>query len=226
MAIAFRCPDCSKLLRTTDDKVGLQANCPGCGNVVTVPAAGADPDASSVGSPLSTPGPSRTIEPFDAFFGPTDADYGEEDDADDDAGDGPRCPMCGERIPVRARICRHCGEAVSGRRERRDAPLAPGVRPHRTGLLLTLSIVGVASFVFSGCCLLLGVVSIPFPVAVLILANGDLARMRDGEMDRRGESETRTARIIALIHLGLAAGGILLYVVLVGLGAIVPGFRL
>src|SRR5262245_21753461 len=41
VTIEFHCPTCQKLLRTADDKAGVRARCPGCGEVVTVPEASA-----------------------------------------------------------------------------------------------------------------------------------------------------------------------------------------
>ena len=37
MTIEFLCPNCQKLLRTTNDKAGVKAKCPGCGGPITVP---------------------------------------------------------------------------------------------------------------------------------------------------------------------------------------------
>lgn len=39
MSIEFRCTQCDKLLRTSDDTAGKQAKCPECGTLMTVPAA-------------------------------------------------------------------------------------------------------------------------------------------------------------------------------------------
>jgi phage FluMu protein Com len=52
MTIEFRCPNCQKLLRTGDEKAGLEAKCPGCGERVLVPPssdsqAPVDPNASN-----------------------------------------------------------------------------------------------------------------------------------------------------------------------------------
>lgn len=50
MAIEFRCTQCGKLLRTGDDTAGKQAQCPGCGTIMTIPEGTAD-----AGSPLPPP---------------------------------------------------------------------------------------------------------------------------------------------------------------------------
>ena len=69
MPIEFRCPNCGRLLRTPDDAVGRQAQCPGCGGLATVPAAGQQaaftPPPPGTGSaagdtsPFATPPPSE-----------------------------------------------------------------------------------------------------------------------------------------------------------------------
>jgi hypothetical protein len=38
MPVEFRCPSCSKLLRTPDESAGKKAKCPQCGTIVDVPA--------------------------------------------------------------------------------------------------------------------------------------------------------------------------------------------
>jgi len=43
MPIEFRCPQCSKLLRTPDDAAGRKARCPECGHVSAIPQPGAAP---------------------------------------------------------------------------------------------------------------------------------------------------------------------------------------
>jgi hypothetical protein len=57
MPIEFRCRRCQKLLRTPDDTVGKQAQCPQCGEVQTIPppAQAAAPIAPPVANPFTTP---------------------------------------------------------------------------------------------------------------------------------------------------------------------------
>lgn len=83
MAIEFHCSKCGKFLSTDESKAGRQAKCPGCGELVTVPAASAveADDEAPVAKP---PRPSRTCPMCGA--------------------DVPRgattCPACGEELSV------------------------------------------------------------------------------------------------------------------------------
>jgi hypothetical protein len=59
MPIEFRCPGCSKLLRTPDESAGKKAKCPQCGMIADIPAAGSFADASPAApqEPAPVPGP-------------------------------------------------------------------------------------------------------------------------------------------------------------------------
>ena len=61
MSIEFRCTQCQRLLRTGDDAAGKQAQCPGCGTVLMVPAA-----AGEVASGSAPPVPGATPPPAGA----------------------------------------------------------------------------------------------------------------------------------------------------------------
>lgn len=47
MPIEFRCQQCAKLLRVSDETAGKQAKCPSCGAVQTIPAAAPSPEMRS-----------------------------------------------------------------------------------------------------------------------------------------------------------------------------------
>jgi len=86
MPIEFRCSECGKLLRTDDNTVGRQAQCPECGAISTVPSlstapsespfspsaqlggsnpfrAGPAPDAESSDNPYQSPVPPMYLAP-------------------------------------------------------------------------------------------------------------------------------------------------------------------
>jgi hypothetical protein len=118
MTIEFHCPHCDKLLKTPDDKAGVRANCPGCGQTVTVPdlvseAAAAD---ESFVSPQTGSAPGSGEPRFE----PADRPVSENDDPDGMAAptgpdDTKACPMCGGHIKRAAVKCRHCGESLARR---------------------------------------------------------------------------------------------------------------
>jgi hypothetical protein len=85
MTIELNCPHCHKFLRTADDKAGLTANCPGCGEAITIPAA-------------------SELDP---------AEVTEIDEAAEEGEDRQPCPLCGGMIRKSARKCRYCGEVLA-----------------------------------------------------------------------------------------------------------------
>lgn len=61
------------------------------------------------------------------------------------------------------------------------------LRPHRAGMLLTFSLIGMCCGVFS--------------IVSLVLSTQDLSAMNAGQMDRSGFSMTRAAQVLAIIGL-------------------------
>lgn len=105
MAITFTCGHCGRVLTTSDDKAGLKAKCPGCGEVVVVPEADLVDSSQAI------------VEEID--------ERSEESVAAPTHPPGPKtCPMCGAENPPRARTCSACGEKFpeadegAGRRRR------------------------------------------------------------------------------------------------------------
>jgi phage FluMu protein Com len=68
MAIEFRCPQCSALLRTPDESVGKKAKCPQCGTIAEIPAR-SEPPTGSVAVPASLGEPLPSATPSDNPFG-------------------------------------------------------------------------------------------------------------------------------------------------------------
>jgi hypothetical protein len=112
-------------------------------------------------------------------------------------------------VPWKSRYCPHCGEefedtevtrATRGRyRFRRDTV------PHRGALLSTLGNISLAAGALSLCLFGVGaIVGIPLGIAVWVMAQTDLAQMRDGIMDSQGRHLTETARASAITGLVLS----------------------
>jgi hypothetical protein len=89
MTIELNSPHSEKFLRTSDDKAGQTAKCPGCGELITIPSAGELVHA----------------DPVQAEFA---------DDAPAGSEERKPCPLCGELILKQARKCRYCGEEIGG----------------------------------------------------------------------------------------------------------------
>lgn len=112
MPIEFSCPFCSKVLKTAEEKAGMSAKCPGCGQVLVVPGL---PGYSSAPPPPA--GDPTTVQPRDTGFADVPPEYGRPAPAGGPVPEATRaCPMCGGQIRPEARVCRHCGERVAPER--------------------------------------------------------------------------------------------------------------
>ena len=105
MTIDFNCPHCEKSLKTSEDKAGRQAKCPGCGEVIAIPGT-REPEtdfatlAEAVDNELSAKPPKIPTSP----------------------GDTMPCPACGEIIKAAAIRCRFCGEVFQSQEPSRGRP--------------------------------------------------------------------------------------------------------
>jgi hypothetical protein len=181
-----------------ESMLGRRVRCFGCDERFL-----ATPDSAAPPAPQALPQPrpsAREIPPAPLPPRPLDEDA---------THDGPYCPGCGRNVPWKSRYCPHCGEefddpevarATRGRyRFRRDTV------PHRGALLSTLGNISLAAGALSLC--LFGasaIVGIPLGIAVWVMAQTDLAQMRDGIMDSHGRHLTETARASAITGLVLS----------------------
>src|SRR5262245_43944108 len=94
VTIEFHCPFCQKLLKTAEDKAGVRANCPGCGEAVTVPSPAGE--AARVDPSLTE----NLESPARASTSLADVPVAAETTEDAPAlpGDMRPCPMCGAQI--------------------------------------------------------------------------------------------------------------------------------
>ena len=81
------------------------------------------------------------------------------------------------------------------------------VRPHRSGAVLALGILGLVV------CLICGIIA-------WVMGSGDLREMRAGRMDRSGESMTRAGMICGIVSVIINAAGFLLWVLVLGLSGL------
>lgn len=112
--IEFHCIHCNKALKTSDDKAGRQAKCPGCGGLIEIPSGEGLPDVDS--GVAESEGPNPDIGSPVSFSQDRETP----------------CPTCGEVLNASAIRCHRCGKVFesirrssgrrSGRRETRPFP--------------------------------------------------------------------------------------------------------
>jgi GYF domain 2 len=205
MAIETICKGCARKLRVDDEFAGRKARCPHCKTIYTVPAAGAGfGDAFQSEESTSDNWLLRTKD--GTVYGPVskselegwvregrlDADSQIRRESEEDwrqaaalypslmpAATSSANPFAGEPTLSTGATNPYVTPRAAGR------PML-GFRPHRGGLILTLSILGFA------CCQL-------FSVAAWVMGHADLKEINAGRMDPAGRGLTQAGMIIGII---------------------------
>jgi predicted Zn finger-like uncharacterized protein len=212
MSLIVDCPSCQRKLRVPDDLLGLNVKCPSCATMFTAqdsqPAPPAAPPAADAPAPGETPPAPPPAEGTPSWLADVGGTPPAAPQSPPAAGPTPppdrrACPACGQSIPIEATRCRHCGEPVAPKPsaqstipDRRDPPLIRrDSEPHRGTLILVL---GILSIVL-GTTWFLSLVSFPMGIAAWMMGQGDLRKMRMGNMDPQGEGMTQAGWICGII---------------------------
>jgi hypothetical protein len=126
------------------------------------------------------------------------------------------CPACGAPITREALRCPACTAELDWEDEeghpweRPDGPGRLDSEPHRGDLIRTLGIISIvcapASIGGGLICLATG---FGLGLTAWRMGSRDLALMRAAKMDRRGDTATRTGRILGIVGTGMNALGLL-----------------
>jgi hypothetical protein len=190
MPVFVACPVCGFGVQAADAVLGQCLRCSACGHAFVAAPSAVRPPRPVAADPLPALG--------DAAMGNGEG--------------GPFCPGCGRRISWEASLCPHCGEELEPedeeqRRRRGVEGLRRDYEPHRARLILNLGNLSLIVGGLSLCTFGLGaLVSVPVGVLAWLMANRDLELMREGRMDPRGLSLTRTGRTGAIT--GIILGGL------------------
>jgi hypothetical protein len=136
-------------------------------------------------------------------------------------GSAARCPACGTNNDL-AGAAFPAAPAPEAPFNPYQAPavasapiLAPGVRPHRGGLVMTLGIISCGLAVVGlVICNLLELIALPMGIVALTMARKDLKAIAQGTMDRAGQGQTMAGLITGIIGTVLSSLGLLLVVAL------------
>lgn len=191
MADIVDCPKCGGKLRVPDELVGRTVKCPTCGSLfiaAITPQRANEQPARGLDAPLRR------------------ADQHEEKHGEPSASSGARrpCPHCGKENPSEHTACNHCGAvfedqlAVVSDDEPpigRHATYRGNFVPHRGGLILCL---GILSILF-GLTGILGVIGLALGICSWVMGQKDLQRIRNREMDARGDGLTHSGWICGIV---------------------------
>jgi hypothetical protein len=113
------------------------------------------------------------------------------------------CPVCRASVPPDADRCYQCGQQFEAGYEGDRPWEGPGrtrrdCEPHRGGTVLALGLTSLM-LSFVGCCPPLGVLGIVLGIIAVVFARYDLPKMRYGEMDPAGRSNTHAGHVCAIV---------------------------
>src|SRR5690349_10448850 len=216
MPIIVACPACGGKLRVADDLLGQRIRCPACQGTFDA----ARPPAPSAAPPLNPSVDDEPAHTAPAAAGPPDlvgavelkpasadaaagppAPPRPEPRPGDGRGDLRECPACGRQVHRDARRCYHCGERFVRDERGRDglpgltfhAPVRRDCEPHRGPLVLAL---GVLSLVLLSICFPVGAV---LGLVAWVMGQGDLRKLKRGDMDPAGQGLTQAGWICGII---------------------------
>lgn len=233
MPIETICSGCAKKLRVADEYAGRQARCPDCGTIYTVPAVVESSRSADEDIPLREPFtkpveqslPDRWVMKIDdgREFGPVDRAQLDRWFAErrigpttqikreHDAQWQPARNLFPNLATVTTAVAGHTNPFAE---QNPYASFTPGgvaasyLPPHRGGLILALALIGW----FVGCFFL--------GSFAWVMATGDLAKMRAGQMDPSGEGLTRAGMIIGAIHTVLSLLVLMMVIALMVVSAV------
>ncbi len=123
MAIEFNCPQCGKLLTTSDERAGARAKCPACGDLITVPSPASTlaggvpspelaPTAAWSAAQSANPYASTIVGSASAGVAPPTAASGPGEFAAAVPRPSNVCPNCRSQVDFHAAYCPKCGVSL------------------------------------------------------------------------------------------------------------------
>ncbi len=185
------CPVCGCRVQMAEALLGRQVRCVGCNGLFTATADQAMPELDRPPAPKPQPIPRR-------YRGRQTS--------------RPLCPCCQRPVAWTDAFCPYCGLEFDPEVPPDLTPGRPGGPPrrdcesHRGPLISTMGNVSLVVGGLSVCLFGLGaLLSVPLGIVTWVLANQDLARMRQGIMDPAGRESTETGRTGAILGVVLGS---------------------